>query len=75
MIRRPAGVIRVEGIAPGKASDVRSTLEARYSNEYDVTGAVGQQLHGDDEQPVELALEKKTVRRRLNIRDGWTRWV
>jgi len=31
-------VIRVEGTAPGKASDVRSALDAKYSNEYDITG-------------------------------------
>ena len=30
--------IRVEGTAAGKASDVRAALEAKYSNEYDVTG-------------------------------------
>jgi preprotein translocase subunit SecD len=65
------GVIRVEGIAPGKASDVRSTLEGKYSNEYDVTGGgADNSFTVTMKQPVELALEKKTVQRAIEtIRD------
>ena len=64
-------VIRVEGTAPGKAGDVRSVLENKYSNEYDVTGG------GADgsftvtmKPPVETALEKKTDQQAIEtIRD------
>ena len=43
-------VIRVEGVASGKASDVRSLLESKYSNEYDVTGGgADNELHADHE--------------------------
>ena len=65
------GVIRVEGTAPGKASDVRSALEAKYSNEYDVTGGgADNSFTVTMKQPVELALEKKTVQTAIEtIRD------
>ena len=64
-------VIRVEGTTPGKASDVRSALDSKYSNEYDVTGG------GADNSftltmrpPVVAALEKKTVQQAIEtIRD------
>jgi len=67
----------VEGIAPGKASDVRSTLEGKYSNEYDVTGGgADNSFTVTMKQPVELALEKKTVQTAIEtIATGWTRWV
>ncbi len=32
-------VIRIDGIAPASASAVRSTLDAKYSNEYDTTAS------------------------------------
>jgi preprotein translocase subunit SecD len=65
------GVIRVEGTAQAKANTVRSTLDAKYSNEYDLTGG------GADntwtltmKPPVLLALEKKTVQQAIEaIRD------
>jgi preprotein translocase subunit SecD len=54
-------VIRVEGTDPSKSTTVRSTLDAKYSNEYDLTGG------GADNPwtltmraPVVAALEKKT---------------
>ena len=64
-------LIRLEGTDPAKASDVRSALDAKYSNEYDVAGG------GADgsftlqmKQPVVLALEKKTDQQAIeSIRD------
>ena len=54
--------IRVEGAQPGKANDVRSLLESKYGNQYDVTGG------GADNSftltmrpPAVTALEAKTV--------------
>ena len=54
-------VIRVEGTDQSKSSTVRSTLDAKYTNEYDLTGG------GEDNTwtltmrpPVVTALEKKT---------------
>jgi preprotein translocase subunit SecD len=63
--------IRVEGVAAGKASDMRTALEDKYSNEYDVTGG------GADasftltmKQPVEKALKDRTVLQAIEtIRD------
>lgn len=64
-------IIRVEGVAPGKVSAVRSALDAKYSNEYDLAGG------GADgsftltmKLPVKTALEKKTVQQAIEtIRD------
>jgi len=64
-------VIRVEGIAAGKASDARSTLEAKYSNEYDVTGGGADMSFTLTMKPMVVsALEKKTVQQAIEtIRD------
>ncbi|MGP8176038.1 MAG: protein translocase subunit SecD [Terracidiphilus sp.] len=64
-------VIRVEGTAPGKASDVRSALEAKYSNEYDVTGGGADNSFTLTMRPmVEAALKDKTVEQAIeSIRD------
>src|ERR1035437_9163073 len=64
-------VIRVEGTAPGKASDVRSTLEAKYSNEYDVSGGGADNSWTLTMKPtVVAALEKKTDQQAIeSIRD------
>jgi len=64
-------LIRLEGTDPSKASEVRSALDAKYSNEYDLAGG------GADgsftlqmKQPVVLALEKKTDQQAIeSIRD------
>ena len=42
-------VIRIEGIAPGKSSDVRSLLDSKFSNEYDVASGSGERGHSHDE--------------------------
>jgi len=67
---RPA-VIRVEGTTPGKATDVRSTLDAKYSNEYDVTGGGADNSFTLTMRPsVVTALEAKTVQQAIEtIRD------
>jgi preprotein translocase subunit SecD len=64
-------VIRVEGTTLGKASDVRSVLEAKYSNEYDVTGGGADNSFTLTMKPIiETALEKKTVQQAIEtIRD------
>ncbi len=63
--------IRVVGTAQGKASDVRSTLEAKYSNEYDVTGGGADNSFTLTMKPLVVsALEKKTVQQAIEtIRD------
>jgi preprotein translocase subunit SecD len=64
-------VIRVEGVAAGKASDVRSALESKYSNEYDVTGGGTDSSFTVTMKPmVVTALEDKTVQQAIEtIRD------
>jgi len=64
-------VIRVEGVAVGKASDMRTALEDKYSTEYDVAGG------GADasftltmKPPIEKALKDRTVQQAIEtIRD------
>jgi preprotein translocase subunit SecD len=64
-------VIRVEGVAAGKASDMRTALEDKYSTEYDVAGG------GADasftltmKPPIEKALKDRTVQQAIEtIRD------
>ncbi len=63
-------IIRVEGIAPGKASDARSLLDSKYSTEYDVAGGSDTTLTVTMKPLVEQALEKKTVEQAIEtIRD------
>jgi|HubBroStandDraft_1064217.scaffolds.fasta_scaffold07427_5 preprotein translocase subunit SecD len=63
-------VIRIEGIAPGKSSDVRSLIDSKFSNEYDLTGGSDNVLTVTMKPPVEQALEKKTVEQAIEtIRD------
>ena len=58
--------IRLEGITPGKGSDVRSLLEGKYSGEYDVTGGGADNSFTLTMKPmVETALEKKTVQQAI----------
>jgi preprotein translocase subunit SecD len=64
-------VIRVEGTAAAKSSAVRSTLDNKYSNEYDLTGGGADNSWTLTMKPsVQLALEKKTVQQAIEtIRD------
>jgi preprotein translocase subunit SecD len=64
-------MIRVEGVAQGKASDARSQLESKYSNEYDVTGGGSDLSFTVTMKPmVVTALEDKTVQQAIEtIRD------
>jgi preprotein translocase subunit SecD len=64
-------VIRVEGVAGGKAGDARSLLESKYSNEYDVTGGGADSSVTLTMKPmVVTALDKKTVQQAIEtIRD------
>jgi preprotein translocase subunit SecD len=64
-------MIRVEGTSAGKSSDVRSALEAKYSNEYDVTGGGTDASFTLTMKPmIEKALEDKTVQQAIEtIRD------
>jgi len=63
--------IRVEGTSPDKASDVRSALEGKYSNEYDISGGGADSSFTLTMKPmIETALEKKTVQQAIEtIRD------
>ena len=64
-------VVEVDGTAPGKASDVRSLLDQKYSNEYDVAGGSSDSSFTLTMKPlVERALEEKTVTQAIEtIRD------
>src|SRR6202007_3095728 len=63
-------IIHIEGVAPGKTNDVRSLLDSKYSNEYDVTGGSDNSFTVTMKPLVEQALEKKTVQQAIEtIRD------
>jgi len=64
-------VIRIDGIAPGKSSALRSLLDTKYSSEYDLTGSGGDNaITLTMKPPVQTALEKKTVQQAIEtIRD------
>jgi len=70
-------VIRVEGVAAGKASDMRTALEDKYSTEYDVAGG------GADasftltmKPPIEKALKDRLSSRPSRpFATAWTRWA
>jgi preprotein translocase subunit SecD len=63
--------LRVEGITPSNASAVRSLLDTKYSNEYDLTGGGSDSSFTLTMKPlVEKALEEKTVQQAIEtIRD------
>ncbi|HEY1987323.1 MAG TPA: protein translocase subunit SecD [Terracidiphilus sp.] len=64
------GVIRVEGVAPANSSAVRSTLDAKYSNEYDIAGGSDNSFTLSMKPNIQAALEKKTVQQAIEtIRD------
>jgi preprotein translocase subunit SecD len=55
-------VIRVEGTAPASSSAVRSTLDDKFSNDYDLSGGGAENTWTLTMKPnVETALEQKTV--------------
>jgi preprotein translocase subunit SecD len=63
-------VIRIEGVAPASVSAVRSTLDAKYSNEYDISGGSDNTFALAMKPNVQSALEKKTVEQAIEtIRD------
>ncbi len=63
-------VIRVDGIAPSSASAVRSTLDTKYSAEYDIAGGSDNSFTLTMKPNVQSALEKKTVSQAIEtIRD------
>jgi preprotein translocase subunit SecD len=63
-------VVRVEGVDATKSSDVRSMLDSKYSNEYDLAGDAASGFTLTMKPQVELALEKKTVQQAIEtIRD------
>src|ERR1035438_1959452 len=64
-------VLRVEGITPANASAVRSLLDTKYSNEYDLTGGGSNSSFTLTMKPlVEKALDDKTVQQAIEtIRD------
>jgi preprotein translocase subunit SecD len=64
-------VLRVEGITPANTSAVRSLLDTKYSNEYDLTGGGSDSSFTLTMKPlVEKALDEKTVQQAIEtIRD------
>jgi preprotein translocase subunit SecD len=64
-------VIRVEGVAASKSSDVRSLLDSKYSTEYDLTGGgADNSFTLTMKPPVKAALEEKTDQQAIEtIRD------
>jgi preprotein translocase subunit SecD len=64
-------VIHVEGTTQAQASTVRSTLDSKYSNEYDLTGGGADNTFTLKMKPtVEKALEQRTVEQSIEtIRD------
>jgi preprotein translocase subunit SecD len=64
-------IIRIEGTALAQSSAVRSVLDNKYSNEYDLTGGGADNIWTLTMKPsVETALEKKTVEQAIEtIRD------
>jgi preprotein translocase subunit SecD len=63
-------VIRIEGTQPNQANDIRSLLDSKYSNEYDVAGGSSNSFTVTMKPPVEQALEAKTVQQAIEtIRD------
>ena len=64
-------VVKVEGVSPANASSARSTLDNKYSNEYDIAGsATDGSLTLTMKPSIESALEEKTVQQAIEtIRD------
>jgi preprotein translocase subunit SecD len=64
-------LIRIEGTDPTQSGTVRSTLDAKYDNEYDLAGGGGENTFSLTMKPtVEKALEEKTVEQAIEtIRD------
>jgi preprotein translocase subunit SecD len=64
-------LVQVDGIAPNNSSAVRSLLDEKYSNEYDITGANNQTTFMLTMKPqFEQSLEERTVQQAIEtIRD------
>ena len=63
-------MIRVEGTTPASATTVRSTLDSKYSTEYDLTGGTDNTWTLTMKPTIETALEAKTVQQAIEtIRD------
>jgi preprotein translocase subunit SecD len=64
-------VIRIEGVAAGKSSDVRTVLENKYAGEYDIAGGGDSTSFSLTMKPaIEKSLKDKTVTRAIEtIRD------
>ncbi len=63
-------IIHIEGTSAAQSSDIRSLLDAKYSNEYDITGGADTGFTLTMKPQVEQTLEKKTVQQAIEtIRD------
>ena len=63
-------VIRIEGTATDKSGDVRSLLDSKYGNEYDISGGTDNNWTVTMKPSVVTALDKKTVQQAIEtIRD------
>jgi preprotein translocase subunit SecD len=62
--------VKIEGSAPSASSSLRSLLESKYGNEYDISGGSGSGFTLTMRPAVQKALEKKTVEQAIEtIRD------
>jgi preprotein translocase subunit SecD len=63
--------VQVDGVSPANSSAVRSLLDSKYSNEYDITGTNNQTSFALAMKPqIEKALDEKTVQQAIEtIRD------
>jgi preprotein translocase subunit SecD len=62
--------VRVEGVAAGKSSDVRTVLEDKYGSEYDIAGGGDASFSLTMKPAIEKSLKDKTVKQAIEtIRD------
>ena len=59
--------IRIEGIDPTQSSAVRSLLDGKYSNEYDIGGGSDNSLNVTMKPNIEKALDDKTVQNTIEV--------
>ena len=60
-------VVQIEGITPTQSSAVRSLLDSKYSNEYDISGGGDTGLTVTMKPNIEKALEDKTVQNAVEV--------
>jgi preprotein translocase subunit SecD len=59
--------IHIEGINPAQSSAVRSLLDSKYSNEYDISGGTDNSLTVTMKPNIEKALDDRTVQNTIEV--------